>query len=36
MIGSHYKGLWRQGKMNGEGTMTIESGPFKTVIQGIW
>lgn len=31
-----YDGLWHEGKMSGEGTLTLERGSFKTVINGQW
>ena len=31
-----YDGMWQNGRMNGEGVLTVERGPFKDVISGTW
>lgn len=36
MPDGNYDGMWQNGKMSGEGTFTIERGPFKDVISGEW
>jgi hypothetical protein len=36
MPDGNYDGMWQEGKMNGEGVLTIEKGPFKDAISGQW
>lgn len=36
MLDGTYEGNWMNGRMTGEGSMTIERGPFKKIISGQW